>query len=98
MQAPQGSGCPVEKHGPVLFAITVLAVLSGKLNLMARNVNATPAASQKLQQVVSVSFSCCCNVDGEVWIQPHVQTRDMNGEINMAMAKMIGRTGVKPER
>lgn len=92
MQAPRGSSCPVESHGPILFVITVLNVLSGKLNLMACSVNATQTASQKLHQVVSVSFSLSCSMDGTIWIQPCVKTHDMESQINVAMAKNIGCT------
>lgn len=86
MQAPQGLGCPVEQHGP-LFVITVLAVLSGKLNLMVCNVNETPAASQRLHQVASLSFFQCCSMDGRVRVRPHAQTRAMEAQINIAVAR-----------
>lgn len=77
MQAPQGSGCPV------LFVITVLAVLSGTLTLMACNMNATPAMSQKLHQGVSVSLSRCCSIGSTVLcndyvVVPNKQSCDQN--------------------
>lgn len=59
---------------------------------MAYNVNATPAASQKLLQVVSVSM------DGTARVQPRVQTHAMKGKTIIAGAKSTGRAGAEPER
>lgn len=61
-------------------------------------VNVTPTASQKLHEVVPISFSWVCSIDCTVWVQPHSKTHAMEGQINVFMAKIIGRTEVEPEK
>lgn len=74
-KAHKGQVARLSNTAPYFICDTVLAVLSGKLNLMACNVNETPAASQRLHQVASLSFSQRYNIVNRVRVRPRAQTR-----------------------